>query len=204
LIDFLVAPAVALLAQFMEEIMPWKWIVFAIATVIIIYISRASLRNPRSHGFFRFFAWECIVVLFLLNVEKWFQNPFAPYQLISWILLLACIIPVVWGTLLLKQRGKPAEARAGEPNLLAFEKTTQLVTSGIYAYIRHPLYSSLLLLAWGIFFKLPSWLGAFLAMVVTVFLVLTARADENECITWFGSAYQEYMQKTRRFIPFLF
>jgi protein-S-isoprenylcysteine O-methyltransferase Ste14 len=184
--------------------MLWKWIAFAIASIIIIYISRASLRNPRSHGFFRFFAWECIVVLFLLNVEQWFQNPFAPYQLVSWILLFACIIPVIWGTLLLKGRGKPAEARAGEPNLLAFEKTTQLVTSGIYAYIRHPLYSSLLLLAWGIFFKAPSWPGVFLAAATTIFLFLTARADESECIAWFGNAYAEYMLKTRRFIPFLF
>jgi protein-S-isoprenylcysteine O-methyltransferase Ste14 len=92
----------------------------------------------------------------------------------------------------------------GDPNLLAFEKTTQLVTSGIYAYIRHPLYSSLLLLAWGIFFKLPSLPGGLLALAATIFLVLTARADEAECIQFFGSVYQGYMHKTRRFIPFLF
>ncbi len=184
--------------------MLWKWAAFAIATLIIVYISRASLTNPRSHGFFRFFAWECIVALFLLNIDQWFQNPLMPYQLVSWFLLFVCIIPVVWGTLLLKRRGKPVEARAGDPSLLAFEKTTQLVTSGIYAYIRHPLYSSLLLLGWGIFFKIPSWPGIILALAITFFLFLTARADEAECIQYFGSAYQEYMQKTRRFIPFLF
>jgi len=184
--------------------MPWKWIVFALATLPIVYISRASLRNPRSHGFYRFWAWECILGLFLLNVEHWFVNPFALYQLISWILLFACIVPVVWGTLLLKQRGQPTEKRENDPNLLAFEKTTQLVTSGIYAYIRHPLYSSLLLLGWGIFFKLPSLPGGILALATTIFLYLTARADEAECLQYFGSAYQDYMQKTRRFIPFIF
>ena len=47
----------------------WKLIVFAIATILLIYISRASLRKPGSHGFYRFFAWECILVLFLLDVE---------------------------------------------------------------------------------------------------------------------------------------
>ena len=184
--------------------MPWKWIVFALATIPIVYISRASLRNPRSHGFYRFWAWEGILGLFLLNLEHWFANAFAPHQLISWILLFVCIIPVVWGTLLLKQLGQPAGKRENDPNLLAFEKTTQLVTSGIYAYIRHPLYSSLLLLGWGIFFKLPSLPGGILALAASIFLFLTARADEAECLQYFGSAYQDYMRKTRRFIPFLF
>jgi protein-S-isoprenylcysteine O-methyltransferase Ste14 len=184
--------------------MLWKWAAFAIASILIIYISRASLRNPSSHGFYRFWAWECMAAIFILNVEHWFENPFTPYQLISWIFLFVCLIPVVWGTLLLKQRGKPVEVRPGDPNLLAFEKTTLLVTSGIYAYIRHPLYSSLLLLAWGIFFKLPSWLGVFLVLTTTIFLLLTARADAAECLQSFGRPYQGYMQKTRRFIPFIF
>ena len=125
----------------------------------VIFISRASLRNPRSHGFFRFFAWEAIAGLFLLNMEHWFENPFAWYQIIAWIALCACVVPVVWGTVLLMRVGKPVEQREADPTLLAIEKTTQLVTTGIYKHIRHPLYSSLLLLAWGIFFKRPSWLG---------------------------------------------
>jgi protein-S-isoprenylcysteine O-methyltransferase Ste14 len=184
--------------------MVWKIITFCIGTVILIFISRDSLRSPRSHGFFRFFAWEAMLALFLLNVEHWFENPLAWYQVIAWILLLLCIIPVVWGILLLRKRGRPVEERSGDPSLLAFEKTTRLVTSGIYKYIRHPLYSSLLLLALGIFFKLPSWSGALLALLAALFLYLTARADEAECCGFFGPAYQEYMKTTRRFIPFLF
>jgi len=54
----------------------WKIISFAVVTIGLIYISRASLNKPRSHGFYRFFAWEAIIVSFLLNVEYWFINPF--------------------------------------------------------------------------------------------------------------------------------
>jgi protein-S-isoprenylcysteine O-methyltransferase Ste14 len=182
----------------------WKIIAFVVGTAILIYISRGSLLRPRSHGFYRFFAWEAMVVLFLLNVNYWFVRPFAWYQIIAWILLFTSIIPVVWGVLLLRRGGKPVRQRAGEPSLLAFEKTTALVTTGIYRYIRHPLYSSLLLLAWGIFFKIPSITGGGLAMAATVLLYFTARADEAECIRFFGEQYREYMQKTRRFIPFIF
>ncbi len=180
----------------------WKWIAFGVVTLILLYISRDSLRNPRSHGFYRFFAWECIAALLILNLNRWFDEPLAPWQIISWILLVISIIPVVWGALLLSRRGSPTQQREGDPNLLAFEKTTQLVTTGIYRYIRHPLYCSLLLLGWGTFFKVPSWVGIVLAIAATLFLVATAKADETECLRFFGQEYMEYMQRTKMFIPF--
>jgi hypothetical protein len=174
--------------------MLWKILAFGIATLVLVFISRSSLLHPRTHGFHRFFAWEALLALFLLNVNYWFVHPFAWYQ----------IVPVVWGTVLLRQRGKPVERRAGGPSLLAFEKTTSLVTTGIYKTIRHPLYSSLLLLAWGIFFKSPSWPGGGLAAAASALLYVTARLDEAECVKFFGAAYEDYMNKTKRFIPFVF
>jgi protein-S-isoprenylcysteine O-methyltransferase Ste14 len=180
-----------------------KLIVFLTASAGLIAISRASLRAPRSHGFYRFFAWECILALFLLNVDAWFQTPFAWHQLIFWFLLLACLVPLVLGVRALASRGKPVAQREAEPQLLAFEKTSALVTSGIYHYIRHPLYSSLLFLTWGIFFKALTWPGLFLAVVATLLLFATAKADEAECLRFFGAPYQAYMQQSKRFVPFL-
>lgn len=181
-----------------------KLIVFIAASIGIIYISRSSLRAPGSHGFYRFFAWEFILALFLLNVEFWFVDPFSWHQLIAWFLLFTSLPPLAFGVHALVTRGKPVEHREGQAHLLAFEKTTSLVTTGLYRYIRHPLYSSLLFLTWGIFFKLPSWPGAILALAATLALIATAKADEAECIRFFGPSYQAYMKQTKRFVPFLF
>jgi protein-S-isoprenylcysteine O-methyltransferase Ste14 len=184
--------------------MIWKIVVFVVISSLLVYISRSSLGVPRSHGFYRFFAWEFILALFLLNIDAWFQNPLSWHQLISWFLLILCIVPLVFGIRALRSGGKPTHHRDGEPQLLAFEKTSTLVTTGIYRYIRHPLYSSLLMLAWGIFFKALSGLGLVLALGATIFMVLTARADEAECIRFFGTEYQDYMKRTRMFVPFVF
>jgi protein-S-isoprenylcysteine O-methyltransferase Ste14 len=46
--------------------------------------------------------------------------------------------------------------------------------------------------------------GITLAMAATIFLIFTAKADEMECIQFFGSAYNDYMKKTRMFIPYIF
>ncbi len=182
----------------------WQIVAFIVGSAALVYVSRKSLLRPRSHGFYRFFAWELLLALSLLNFSTWFTNWAAWYQLISWILLIACFVPLILGIAALRGRGQPDAQRRSEPQLIAFEPTTQLVTDGIYGYIRHPLYSSLFLLGWGIFFKSPSLLDLALALATSLFLVATSRADEAECRAVFGSEYTRYMQRTRMFIPYVF
>ena len=166
--------------------------IIVMGSVFNLWFSWASLRNPGSHGYFRFFAWETILLLFALNVRGWFAEPFAWHQLISWALMLLSLVPLIWGLRLLRRQGKPAGST---------EATTQLVTQGIYHAIRHPLYASLLYLAWGIFFKSPSLLDGLVCAVATAFLYATARADENECLVKFGPGYARYMITTKMFVP---
>jgi protein-S-isoprenylcysteine O-methyltransferase Ste14 len=170
-------------------------IIFIFGSIIVIWISIPSLRQPGSHGFYRFFAWETILGMFVLNLRVWFVNPFAWYQITSWILLIVSIIPIIYGVLLLRAIGKPTDE---------LEATTQLVTTGIYRFIRHPMYASLLYLAWGIFFKSPSILDGCLVVATTAFLFTTARADEAECQVKFGEEYFDYMKKTKMFVPLVF
>ncbi len=182
----------------------FKLIFFVVLSAGLIYVSRASLFAPGSHGFYRFFAWEFILVLFLLNVDVWFRDPFSWHQIISWVLLTVSIIPLAFGVHSLVTKGKAVKRREGDAHLLAFEKTTNLVTTGIYRYIRHPLYSSLLFLAWGVFFKAPVWSSALLVLAATLFLLATAKMDEVECVRFFGPEYKAYMKHSKMFVPYIF
>lgn len=170
-------------------------VIFAVVSAGIVYLSWPSLHNRRSHGFYRFFAFESILILILLNAKHWFSQPFALRQILSWALLIGSLFLAVHGFRLLRVVGQPE----GQ-----IEETTQLVTVGAYRYIRHPLYSSLLLLGWGVFFKEPSLAGLLLAGIATISLVATARVEEAENLQKFGNAYTVYMKATKRFIPFLF
>ena len=123
-------------------------ILFVLFSVPITWFSWKPLHDRRAHGFYRYFAFESILALVLLNAPQWFKNPFSPQQLVSWLFLLISIFLVVHGVHLLRVIGKPNQNRS-DVELLAFEKTSSLVTVGAYKYIRHPLYSSLLFLAWG-------------------------------------------------------
>jgi protein-S-isoprenylcysteine O-methyltransferase Ste14 len=181
----------------------FKAIVFTVASAGIAWVSWASLRDFRSHGFYRLFAWEAILVSILLNLDYWFYEPFSMHQIIAWLLLLVSLFLVIHGVQLLRRVGKP-DGKRDDPSLLGMEKTTELVKVGAYRYIRHPLYSSLLFLSWGVFFKNPSWVGVLLAVLSTFALTMTARMEESENMRFFGLAYQDYMRQTKMFIPFLF
>ena len=177
-------------------------ILFIALSVPILYVSRHSLTERQSHGFYRFFAWEFILALFVLNYPQWFWEPFAFHQLISWVLLGLSIYLVSAGFWLLKMSGRSSN-RAEQPANLAFENTTSLLTNGIYRQIRHPMYSSLLFLNWAIFLKNISLLAFALALVASAFLVLTARKEEKKNIQYFGAAYAIYMKHSKMFIPYI-
>jgi protein-S-isoprenylcysteine O-methyltransferase Ste14 len=179
-----------------------RLIVFGILSVPVITISWRTLFKIKSHGFYRFFSWECIIWLFVTNYKFWFDNPFSINQIFSWIFLLFSGYLIITGVILMKKKGKPRKERDVKA-LYEFEKTSELIDSGIFSYIRHPLYSSLLFLTWGIFLKNITDSLFVVALLSTVFLYLTAIFDEKECIKYFGDQYSEYMKRSKRFIPFI-
>lgn len=115
-----------------------KTIILIAGTIFIILFSWfLSIKYKRYHGIARFFAFESVFLLLLLNIRIWFVNPFSVQQIASWILMFLSIYVVLTGYILLKKKGKSS---------INFENTSVLVKSGIYGYIRHPLYLSIFLL----------------------------------------------------------
>jgi len=176
--------------------------IFLILSVPIIIISRRTLIKFRSHGFYRFCSWECIAWLFACNYKYWFYNPLSIKQIFSWILLVISGYLVIIGLIFLR-KGRRHKRDIIDKTLYMIEQTTELIDSGIYKYIRHPLYSSLIFLTWGILLKNIELDLLIIAILSTVFLCITALIEEKECISYFGDKYSEYIKKTKRFIPFL-
>jgi protein-S-isoprenylcysteine O-methyltransferase Ste14 len=177
--------------------------VFFLGTAFFAWVSRHALLKPRSHGFYRFFAWECMLALVLVNYPMWEIDPLSPRQLVSWTLLLVSAVLAIHAVQLLRKMGQPSQERS-EAELLSFERTSALVTAGAYRYIRHPMYAALLYLAWGAFLKDVSAISTLLVGGASVALLLTALRDEAECRQYFGDDYTRYMRVSKRFIPFVF
>ncbi len=161
---------------------------------IILFSWFLSIKYKRYHGIARFFAFESIFILVLLNYKVWFSEPFSIPQIISWLLLILSAYIAVAGYITLKRKGLPDNN---------FENTSVLVRSGLYHFIRHPLYLSVFMLGTGVMIKQMGILQLCLGTVNLVAIYITARIEEKEMIARFGDDYKEYMKETRMFIPFV-
>ncbi len=170
-------------------------IILIAGTLLLISLSWiASIREKRYHGIYRFFAFESIFLIVLMNYRVWFKHVLFVNQIISWILLLGSLIFAIWGFVLLYRMGKPAGH---------MERTTTLITIGLYGCTRHPLYLSLILLGFGAMLKDPGYLQIILAIINFLALIFTARVEEQEMIQKFGDEYRDYMKKTKMFFPYI-
>ena len=170
-------------------------VILALVTVAnIVFTWRFSIKARRYHGIYWFFSFESIIVLALLCAPAWFAHPFAWNQFLSWVILFGAIPLPLYGFNALHTMGKPEDQ---------IENTTALVTSGIYRYIRHPLYASLVLLGTGIFLKDITLLTTTCALVNLLAIIATAKTKKHEMLNKFSDEYARYMQRTKMFIPFI-
>lgn len=160
------------------------------------------MRSTRFHGFYRFFVWEFLSALIVLNIQYSFHKPASAYQIISKFCLIVSLLLAIHGFQLLRKIGKP-DNRRSDPALFWVEKTTVLVAEGAYRYIRHPLYCSLIFLTTGTYLESPTKAAGALALLALLSLIIAAKVEEYENIQFFGASYREYMKRTRMFIPFV-
>jgi protein-S-isoprenylcysteine O-methyltransferase Ste14 len=78
-----------------------------------------------------------------------------------------------------------------------------LVNTGVYRYIRHPQYTGLLLLSFGMLVEWATLPLLLLYPVMIMMYVRLARREEKDMLSEFGGVYRAYMRKTKMFIPFV-
>ncbi len=132
--------------------------------------------------------------------SSWFD--FANYHLpdiVGWTgaILFACASGILWLT-------HQALDKNWTPTL-GFREDHSLVTTGIYKYVRHPMYAAYLLWAIAQPLILHNWVAGFSFLVVALPQYLLRVGDEEKMmLDKFGDEYQEYMNRTGRLFPRLF
>jgi protein-S-isoprenylcysteine O-methyltransferase Ste14 len=85
---------------------------------------------------------------------------------------------------------------------VALRSEHELTTSGVYKYVRHPMYLAHLIWAVAQIMILHNWIAGYSFLVVQVpFYIIRIKNEETMMIEHFGTAYKTYMEKTGRFIP---
>jgi protein-S-isoprenylcysteine O-methyltransferase Ste14 len=123
-----------------------------------------------------------------------------PLALPLWLRVLGLVLIAIGGVF-----GTGGVLALG-PNLTPFPKPIEggtLVTSGVYRWVRHPIYTGLILgtLGWSLWRE--NLLGVGLAVLLFIFFDLKSRREER----WLTEAYPDYAQyqsRVRKLIPFVY
>ena len=81
---------------------------------------------------------------------------------------------------------------------------TQLVTTGLYKFIRNPTYLGLFLLNIGVWLIWPTWTVFLLNILFFLFLEIQVRCEEDYLLSIHGEQYGVYKKQTKRYVPFLY
>lgn len=110
---------------------------------------------------------------------------------------ILCVYSITVGTLAFKHLGR---------NLTAFPKPKDdgsLVTSGIYAAVRHPIYTALISGSAAYALYQGSWWSGLGVIALAVWLEFKSRREEQFLQAMFPE-YPAYMSKVKKFIPFVY
>ncbi|MGA7834446.1 MAG: isoprenylcysteine carboxylmethyltransferase family protein [Acidimicrobiales bacterium] len=79
----------------------------------------------------------------------------------------------------------------------------ELVTSGPYRFVRHPIYSGILIASLGTAIAL-SWSWLFATVLAGIYFVFSATVEERYLTEQFPETYPKYRHSTKMLIPFVF
>ena len=117
-------------------------------------------------------------------------SPLPPlFCIVSSVVLIAAGI-AIWYTAVMKDRVSEGISE------------DRLITTGIYAYVRNPIYTAFMFMNWGLL--LASGNTALLVIAPTYWILMTAMVESTE-ERWlsakFGEEYTEYCRRVNRCIP---
>jgi protein-S-isoprenylcysteine O-methyltransferase Ste14 len=87
---------------------------------------------------------------------------------------------------------------------VTIQKSHQLIKTGLYRYVRHPIYLGMLSSALGLSFLFRSWIGLVVMIPIVGGLLFRIRDEEAVLHKEFGSEWETYCQQSWRFIPYLY
>lgn len=161
--------------------------------------------------FYRIFFNIVSIVLLLLILKYQFSLPKESLFQSSMITSLIGIFVFIVGVLILGYSFYTfnlseffgfQQMKAHQDSQVKEEK--ELVKSGLYAYVRHPLYFGVIVLLLGALLYLPYYSTLAFVLATYLYLPFGVSLEENKLVDEFGSKYKTYQKEVKMLIPFIF
>lgn len=156
--------------------------------------SRTKIKNDRSS---LLLFWITIPLsisagFFAANYEEW--NSFNDILALLGLALYLLGLALRWTAILQLKKEFTVD--------VSLSTNHQLKTDGMYSHLRHPSYTGLLLICFGLSLAMNSLLSlALITIPITLVLLYRIKIEETILINEFGDSYLDYKKRSRRIIP---
>lgn len=184
--------------------------------ILLVFVARSILlwkktginpitfsKTDDAHGFNgKVFATISILELIVVGIYG-FKNEWKEYLLPFWYLENATMIKIGWGLMILSlivvwvsQSHMANSWRIG----IDEKHKTQLITSGMFSISRNPIFLGIMIANIGVFLVIPNAFTLLIVSLSTVCISTQIRLEEEFLKNEFGTQYEEYLEKVRRWI----
>ena len=188
------------------SVVGWLWAAFILCWLVLAQFNKKASRTPwRTALGLRLAVLAGLLVVILLRrrgmgglvVALGRTQPFHVGTAGQWLGVGLCLAGfgfAYWARIHIGRNwGMPMSLRQGH----------ELVTSGPYAYVRHPIYSGIMLAMIGSALALGMlWLLLF--ALYFIYFIVSARTEEKMMLAQFPDTYPAYRRRTKMLIPFVF
>jgi protein-S-isoprenylcysteine O-methyltransferase Ste14 len=174
------------------------WVGWLLYWIVCAYGNKRTVERPRS-PWRPLFVIGLVVLLLLFHgrSQLWDKQVLPGSFALSTLGLALCAVGLAFAIWARNILGTNWSANP------VLKENHELITSGPYRYVRHPIYTGLLLAIFGTALASGTFGSFILFIYVAVGLHFKAKVEEGLMLRQFPDAYPEYTRKTKSIIPFI-
>jgi protein-S-isoprenylcysteine O-methyltransferase Ste14 len=185
--------------SFTTQIINLTSVIFVVYWIVAAFSTKRTLKGHRG-GQWRLYVYIIALTLFMFGNQLGLRGgsvllPYSPTSgIIADILAVCGLIIALWAR---------ATLGGNWSSNVVIKEDHELIERGPYAYVRHPIYSGVLLIV--LAFALNSGRLAWFMVLVSscLGLYIKARLEEKLLTSYFPEAYPKYMTKVKALVPFV-
>jgi len=173
----------------------WSIILYGCSNLIVRPNLKSGLHGKKDITFFY------VIIPFMMTLMATFiENVTFRYVINNTQLICGIILSSITTIVNLKAR---IDIKKGYSMLIEKLDNQKLVTTGIYKYIRHPIYTAILLIMLSACIAFEAKWSLILLLIAISGLIIRIKREEKFLLQTFPE-YNEYSKKVKRLIPYIY
>jgi protein-S-isoprenylcysteine O-methyltransferase Ste14 len=190
------------IGNYLSLVVPICWIIFILDWSVSSLFVKKSLtrRGPW------WIIWRVIAALFVILFVHYNRSGALSFFRFSFQSFFSFLIPGSVLTLIGLFGAVWARFHLGRnwSGYVTYKKDQTLVTTGPYRYVRHPIYTSMILMFIGTILYYGSLFVSIFLIILGISFILRTKKEEEIMTRLFGEKYTDYMKRTKRLIPLIY